>query len=534
MQHTDIVVIGGGHNGLVASAYLAKAGHRTLVVERRGGLGGAAATEEAFPGFQIDTGAGDAGLFLPEVSRELGLEKRGLEFIEGPICALSLLPEGGALRLWGDLDATRREIEPRSLADAAHYAGFAALIKQQASVLKSFLRLAPPKFPFSGYLEAVPEILPWMRLAIRVRRSGRRATGELLRNLPLAADALLDDWFEDPALKGALAAAAIPGTMQGPKASGTAFMMLYHSIAGFPRGLRTVRGGLGRLATAIADAAMEAGAEVRLGVAVEKILVNDYRVAGVRLSTGEEIRCKAVASAADPRHTLLDLVRAPELELRVVRRVTNIRFRGCTAKVNLALERLPTFEGVRDPSHLSGRILVSPKMEYLERAYDDAKYGRWSTDPFLDMTIPSIRDSSLAPEGKHVMSVTMQYAPYELRDDNWDDQRESLGDHIINTAAQFAPDLPDLIMHRQVLTPLDYERDYGLPEGSIYHGQMALDQLFVMRPISGYGRYRSPVDGLYFCGAGAHPGGGVTGAPGRNAAQIIAKDLKNRRIRAAA
>jgi phytoene dehydrogenase-like protein len=260
-------------------------------------------------------------------------------------------------------------------------------------------------------------------------------------------------------------------------------------------------------------------------VEVERIITSDNHATGVALSNGQEIRSNVIVSSADPRSTLLDLVGASNLELRVMRRARNIRFRGSTAKINLALDRLPEFGGVQDTTELSGRILVSPSTDYLEHAYDDAKYRAWSREPYLDMSIPTIMDGSRAPEGKHLLSVVVRYAPYQLEDSDWDSQRDAFGDQVMATIAQYAPDLPNSILHRQVLTPLDYEREYKLPEGSIHHGQMGLDQLLMMRPIAGYGRYQSPVEGLYFCGAGAHPGGGVTGAPGRNAAKVIAKDL---------
>ncbi len=523
----DIVVIGGGHNGLVTAAYLAGGGARVLVVEARDVLGGAAATEEVFPGYKVDTGAGHAGLFRTKIVKELALEEHGLEFLESSISALSLT-EGDSLRLWRDRDAARAEIERYSIADADRYLEFLTWIDDQASIYLAAQDRVPPDLTSNGPLGYLPGLAPWSRLAFRLRRRGRRAVSEFLRTIPISVEQLLDEWFESPILKGALASSGIEGSMQGPKASGTGLMLLYQAANGFPAPVRYVRGGTGALSSALADAAAKRGAEILTGVSVESILTRDYRAVGVVLSNGQEIRCNVIASGTDPRHTLLDLVGAPYLELRVMRRARNIRFRGSTAKVNLALDRLPEFSGVQETAELTGRILVSPSTDYLERAYDDAKYQAWSQAPYLDMTIPTILDDSRAPEGKHLLSVVVRYAPYHLEGDDWESQREAFGDHVIASIAQVAPDLPELILHRQILTPLDYEREYRLPEGSIFHGQMALDQLLMMRPIAGYGRYRSPVEGLYFCGAGAHPGGGVTGAPGRNAARVIAKDLKRR------
>ncbi len=520
-----MVVIGGGHNGLVAAATLADGGARVFVVEAREVLGGAASTEEIFPGYRVDTGAGQAGLFRAEITSKLKLKEHGLEFLDSPISVLSLT-KGDALRLWRDPEAARKEIERHSNADAGRYREFLAQISDQASTYRAAQDQIPPDLTSNGSLGSLPGLAPWARLALGLRRRGRRAISEFLRTIPISAEQLLDEWFENPTLKGALATSGVDGSMLGPKPSGTGLMLLYQASNGFPPPVRYVRGGTGALAGALAEAATERGAVVQTGVRVEKILIRDYRAIGVGLSNGREIGCKVVVSSADPRTTLLKLVGAPNLELRVMRRARNIRYRGSTAKVNLALDQVPEFEGVQDTAELQGRILVSPSTDYLERAYDDAKYQAWSRAPYLDMTIPTILDSTRAPEGKHILSAVVRYAPYHLKDGDWDSQREAFGDHVVAIISQYAPDLPKSILHRQVLTPLDYEREYSLPEGSLHHGQMGLDQLLMMRPIAGYGRYRSPVEGLYFCGAAAHPGGGVTGAPGRNAAKVIAKDLK--------
>jgi phytoene dehydrogenase-like protein len=521
----EVVVIGGGHNGLVAAAYLADQGRRVLVVEGRNVLGGVAATEEAFPGFQMDTGAGHVGLFRTEILRELSINGNKLDILESPIAALSLA-DGSALRLWSDPVAAQQEIKRFSDSDAARYIDFLALIKEQARVLRSALDKVPPDLSGDGLLGNLPSMAPWSRVAFQLRRNGRKAVTEFLRAIPMSVEQLLDEWFETPLLKGTLATSGVEGSMQGPKASGTGLMLLYQAANGFPPPVRYVRGGTGALTAALADAAVRRGVEIQSGIRVEKILIEDYRAKGVALSDGLEVRCKAIASSADPRHTLLELVGAQNLEIRTLRHTRNIRFRGSTAKVNLALDRIPEFTGVQDASELTGRILVSPSADYLERAYDDAKYRAWSVKPFLDMSIPTLLDGTRAPEGKHVLSATVRYAPYRLENSDWEQVRETFGDHVVSVIAQYAPDLTNQILHRQVITPPDYEREYGLPEGSIYHGQMALDQLLIMRPIPGYGRYESPVEGLYFCGAGAHPGGGVTGAPGRSAARVIDKHLR--------
>ncbi len=523
----DAIVIGGGHNGLVTAAFLAKAGRSVLVLERRNLLGGAAATEEVFPGFKFNTGAHDAGLLRAEVIAGLNLRQYGLDFVENPVTAFAPQPDGRALTLWQDIRETLAEIGRFSEADADRFRNFVRSVAALTGVLDTIVTLTPPNLSEKH----VADLLPWLKVGTQLKRLGKQRMMEFLRVLPMTVTEFLDEWFESDALKGVLGAASIAGSMQGPRASGTAFMMLYHylgaaAIGGF-RASRFVRGGIGQLATSLANAARANGAEIHTGAQVARIVVNDGRATGVALANGDVVSAGVVVSNADPRRTFFELVGPTNLEIRFARRVKNIRFRGCTAKVNLALAGLPRFTGQPDSeAHLGGHILISPSLEYLERAYDDAKYGNFSQKPFLDIVIPSVLDSSLAPAGQHVMSITMQYAPYHLRSGHWDDQRDALGEHVLDTLAKYAPTLKELILHRQVITPFDWERDYGLTEGGIFHGQMGLDQLLFMRPVAGYGQYRSPIENLYLCGAGTHPGGGVTGAPGYNAAREILKDLK--------
>lgn len=524
----DAIIIGGGHNGLVAAAWLARAGRKVLVLEQRHTLGGAAATEEVFPGFKFNTGAVNAGLFRPEIVAGLDLRSHGLEFIESPVAIFAPRLDGRGLCLWQDPRQTQAELAHFSPADAEKWPDFVRLVTAITGVLDGIMTRTPPA------LAGVPSgnDLSWLKVAAGLKQLGRRQMMEFLRVLPMTVAEFLDDWFENDALKAALAAAGITGTMQGPYASGTAFMWLYQCLgagsAGF-RAVRFVRGGIGQLSDALAAAARQYGANIRTRAAVAQIIVRQGRAAGVVLSGGEELLAPVVVSGVDPRRTFFGLVGAPLLEPGFVRAVRAIRYRGCTAKVNLALDGLPRFTGQPNgQTHLGGHILISPTLEYLERAFDDAKYGSFSHRPYLDVVIPSLLDPSLAPAGRHVMSVTMQYAPYHLRQSTWDEQRDALGNRVVDTLEQYAPGLKELILHRQVITPLDWERDYGLTEGSIFHGQMGLDQLFFMRPAPGYGRYRTPIAGLYLCGAGAHPGGGVTGAAGYNAAREILKDMKRK------
>ncbi len=524
----DAIIIGAGHNGLVTAAYLAQAGHRVLVLERRDNLGGAAATEEVFPGFKFNTGAHEAGLFRPEIIQALELERHGLRLMKSHAAVFLPQPDGSAFTLWREAQKNLAEIARFSKADAEKYPAFLLRLRKLSEALNSIMLLTPPNVAQTNF----EDLLSWAKAGLKIKGLGKKEMMEFLRVLPMPVTEFLNEWFDCAALKAVLGATGVAGSMQGPQASGTAFAMLYHLLGETNGGFRSssfVRGGMGELSRALANAAEEYGAEIRTGAEVTRILTRDDQAAGVVLKNGEEISSRAVISNADPRRTFFDLVGAPNLGVQFVRRVRNIRFRGTTAKVNLALSGLPRFKSATaGETHLSGHILICPSLEYLERAYDDAKYGWYSSQPYLDVVIPTILDSSLAPDGKHVMSITMQYAPYHLKESHWDEQREKLGDHIVAALAQYAPNLKELVLHRQVLTPLDWEREYFLTEGGEFHGQMGLDQLLFMRPVAGYAQYRTPIEGLYLCGAGTHPGGGVTGAPGLNAAREVVRDLRKR------
>jgi phytoene dehydrogenase-like protein len=535
----DFIVIGAGHNGLVTAAYLAKAGKKVLVLERRESLGGAAATEEIFPGFKVNTGAVDAGLFRPEIVAELGLHHYGLKFIDSPVTAVAPQVAGPALALRRDPRQTLANIKEFSAADAEKFPAFIRLVTALTGILDNLMTMTPPSLA-----EASPvDLLPWLKVGLKLKGLGQREMMEFLRVLPMSVTEFLDEWFECDLLKGLLGSAGVTGSLEGPQASGTSFMLLYHYLGAANGGFRASRfvaGGIGQLSAALAQAAKAYGAEIRTGVEVSQISLDEHpetgvqRAGGVLLASGEEVLAKAVISSADPRRTFFGLVGAPNLDPHIIRRVKNIRYRGSIAKVNLALSELPHFTSLAAPSradqaaieNLGGHIIICPDLEYLERAYDDAKYGRFSAQPYLDVVLPSVLDSTLAPTGQHLMSITMQYAPYKLCEGNWSAQRQPLVDAIIDTLAQYAPNIKESIRHCQVLTPQEWEDEYSLTEGSIFHGQMGLDQLLFMRPIPGYGQYRTPVDRLYLCGAGTHPGGGVTGAPGYNAAREILSDLK--------
>ena len=518
----DAVIIGGGHNGLVTAVYLTRAGKKVLVLEQRPVLGGAAATEEIFPGFKVNTGAGDAGLFRDEIVKELFLKMQGLEFRQSPAAIFAPQPDGRALTIWQDEAKTAAGIAPFSAKDAEHYPAFRQQVNQMAGVLAEMMLATPPDLVQLG----VGDLADWGKAGLKLKRLGNKAMMEFMRLLPLPAAEYLDEWFESDALKGAIGAAGSTGLRQGPRSGGTTLMLLYQHMQGFPGG-RVVLGGMGKLSEVLAETARQNGAEIRTSIPVARILLNDdEQAAGVVLSDGTEIGSRIVISNADPRRTLFGLVGPQHLGPTPMRAVRNIIYRGSTAKLNLALSGLPQFNGQTSQEQLSGRIRIAPSLDYLEKAYDAAKYGRISPAPYLEATIPTLLDPTLAPNGQHILSITMQYAPYDLREGDWRDERERLGDHIIATLAQYASNLQSLISDRQIITPLDWEQTYGLTEGSIMHGQMGLDQLLVMRPIAGWSQYRTPIDNLYLCSAGAHPGGGVTGAPGYNAAQAVMQTLK--------
>ncbi len=518
----DAIIIGGGHNGLVTAATLAKAGHSVLVLEQRDVLGGAAATEAVFPGCKVSTGAVDASLFHDEIVRELFLKMAGLEFVESKAAIFAPQPDGRALTIWRDEQKTVADIARFSPRDAQAYPAFVQQVNGATAVLRTMMLTPPPDLGALG----VNDLAAWGKVGLHTRRMGSKEMMDFMRLLPMPVSEYLDEWFESAAVQGAIGAVGVTGSHLGPQGGGSTLMMLYQYSGGFPRA-RFVRGGMGQLAAALASMAQQKGAEIRTSAAVSRIQLNEEgQAVGVLLADGSEIRARAIVSNADPRRTFFQLVGPQNLEPRFMRQVRNILYRGSTARVNLLLNGLPEFNGQTSPEQLTGHIRIAPSLTYVEKAYDAAKYGRVSPEPYLDATMPTLLDPALAPAGQHLMHVTMQYAPYALRESDWESEREKLGDHIITTLAHYAPNLPSLIADRQVLTPRDWEQQYSLTEGGIMHGQMGLDQLLVLRPVPGWSQYRTPIDNLYLCGAGTHPGGGVTGAPGYNAAREVLRALR--------
>ena len=523
MQSYDAIVIGAGHNGLVTAAYLAKAGKKILVLERRPLLGGIAATEEIFPGFKYATCAHLAGSFSAQIIEDLDLKRQGLELLALNPLLFAPAIEGKSITIPADIAAAKEEISRYSKPDASRYPAFCARLKTLSGFLSTLYGMPlPDKADPGGFNPAKILKIGW-----KFRRLGEREMYEFLRILPMSLADLLNEWFENEFLKAALAGSGMLASFAGPRQQGTCYNLLHHQLGASNGALRTgsfVRGGIGQLAQALGRAARQLGAEIRTDAEVVRVVTKDGAAAGVVLQNGDEISSSCVISSAGVKQTFLRMVEPTGLDPNFLLQVGNIRSRGTVAKINLALDRLPAFKNSNNPApRLAGVIHIGPTLDYLERAADDAKYGRFSKEPFLEITVPSISDSSLAPAGKHVMSVWMQSAPYRLRETDWRAERDALADTVIKVIAEYAPGFKEVILHRQVLTPLDLEETYGLTGGHLYHAEMALDQIFFMRPVPGWSRYRTPIENLFLCGSGTHPGGGITGLPGYYAAKAVLK-----------
>ena len=535
MPHSyDILIIGGGHNGLVAAAYLAQAGKTVLVLEKRHLIGGAAVTEEINPGFKYSVCSYVVSLLRPEIIRDLQLAKHGLTILPLP-STFSPLPNGDYLAQWDDHDKTRREIYRHSPRDAEAYADYGRAMLQMARAIKPILNMIPPDITSLR----PRDLYGLARLGNHFRQLDEEKFYAIFKLMTMSAADFLAEWFEYEPLKATKSASGIIGTYLGPRSPGSAYVLLHHymgEIDGTFRAWGFAKGGTGAISEAIAGAARSAGAEIRCNAGVAQVIVKNGAAVGVALADGEEIYAKVIVSGLDPKRTFLKLIDSKELPTDFLADIRRYKIHGSSGKVNLSLSELPKFTALAQnqsrllappEAFLRGAISISPSLDYLERAYDDAKYGNFSRQPYLDVIIPSLIDPQMAPPGKHVMSIFVQYAPYQIQG-GWDDaKREAFGEAVINTLAEYAPNLKSAILHRQVLTPFDIENLLGLTEGNIFQGELLLHQLFFLRPAPGWADFRTPLRGFYQCGSGTHPGGGIMGASGRLAALEILKDARD-------
>ena len=526
----DAIIIGAGHNGLVAAAYLARAGLRVLGLERRDVVGGACVTEELWPGYKVSTAAYLCGLLQPRIIHDLDLARFGYEILPKDPAFFSPLPDGRGFFMWQDDQRTANEIAKFSPRDAQRYPEYEEFLIRLAEFVEPWLLRTPPSVPARTW----NDLWQMGRLAYQAMRLPPRVLTRAIRILTQSARDFLDAWFESPELKASLATDGVIGAQGGPSTPGTAYVLFHHCMgqAAGKRGLwGFVRGGMGAVTQALVAVARRHGAEIRTGCEVAQILVRDGRACGAVLATGDELRGEVVVSNLDPKRTFLSLIPPQLLDAEFLREIHAIKMDGVAMKINLALDGLPDFGGapgiIPGPQHRA-TIHIGPSMDYIDDAWDDARRGKPSEKPFLEVTLPTVYDPSLAPEGKSIMSIFVQYTPYTLSEGSWDALKDDYARRVIDTLAEYAPNIMNLIVHTHVLSPLDLERVFGLTGGDIFHGQMTLDRLFFMRPIPGWARYRAPIAGLYLCGSGTHPGGGIMGAPGYNAAREILKDVRRR------
>ena len=520
----DAIIIGGGHNGLICAAYLAKAGKKVLVLEKRYVLGGAAVSEELYPGFTFSVASYVVSLFRPHIIRELNLAKHGYEVIPMD-CSLTPLPNGDSLARWGDSHKSRREISRFSQKDAEVYPEFSKIMTHMGKLAKSVIDHPAPDI---NSLRP-SELANMLRLGKAFKDLGPDLLHLNIKLVTMSALDFLDRWFESDVLKAPMSVSGIIGTFQGVRSPGTAYVLLHHYMGQLDGSFRSwgfSKGGTGGISLACANAAKSFGAEIKTNAAVDHVLLKNGSAEGIVLENGDEYYSKVVISNLDPHQTYLNMIGEDNLKSEVLNEVKRFKFRGSSGKVNLALDRAPEFAcrpGIGD--HLRGDIAIAPGTEYLERAFDQAKYGEWSERPYINAVIPSLTDPSVAPPGKHILSCFVQYAPYNIKEgaENWPKYREAFGDTVVDTMAEYIPGLKDMILYRQVLTPWDLEQQMGLTEGNIFQGELSLEQLLFQRPISGYAKYKTSINKLYMCGSGTHPGGGIMGASGELCAKSILK-----------
>jgi phytoene dehydrogenase-like protein len=521
----DAIVIGAGHNGLIAGAYLARAGKKVVILERREIVGGAAVTEEIFPGYRFTEFSYVVSLLRPEIIRDLNLPRHGLKILPLP-STVTPMDNGDYLAGWSDHDQTRREIYRHSPRDAEAADEYSRVMARAAKAIKPVLSLVPPD----------PSSMSWrdmrglLKLGAYARSLSEKELYRIAKLVTQSSADLLNEWFEFDPLKGTKSASGIIGTFLGPHSPGTAYVLLHHymgEIDGAFRAWGFAKNGTGGVTAAIASSARALGAEIRTGAAVSQVIVKGGRAAGVALENGDELRAKVVLAAADPKRSFLQFVEAKHFPDEFVEQIRNFRVRGSSGKVNIALSELPQFTCLPGESPLhKGAISISPSIDYIERAYDEAKYGQFSKNPYIDMIIPSMIDRDMAPPGHHVMSCFVQYAPYDI-EGGWDDaKRDAFGETVIRTIERYAPNIRRAIVGKQVITPKDIERIAGITGGNIFHGELLLHQLFFLRPSPQWADFRTPLPGYYFGASGAHPGGGVMGAAGKLAADEVLKDWR--------
>jgi phytoene dehydrogenase-like protein len=523
----DVIVVGGGHNGLACAAYLARGGADVLVLERRGVLGGAATTEEPWPGYKISSASYVVSMLEPRIIEELQLERFGYRVSLISPDYFAPFPDGSSLTLWGDHQRDAVSVAKFSKKDAAALKDFDRYFARIAPLLKEMMFVIPPNL-------SLRELPRWLRLAGRFRRWTGSDIAELVRLFTISAADLLDEWFEDERVKGALATQAVIGAWHGPMSPGSAYVLVHHwvgEIAGQSGAWGWVHGGMGGVSAALAASARASGAEIIADKPVRRVLVSNGHATGVELQDGSVVHAKRVVSNAHPVTTYLDLVGSQHMPDEAVRAIKRYRSRSGSVKVNVALSELPQFPSWDQEGDVHrGLVAVSPSVEYLERAWDDAKYGRASEHPYVEAVFPTAHEAGIAPQGKHIMLAFTQFGPYELKDGSWDTEREAYGRRVIKALGEFSPNLEGSVESVEVLAPPDMEERFGLVGGNIFQGDMTVDQMFSFRPIPGYGDYRTPVTGLYLCGAGTHPGGGVSAVNGRNASTVVLKDLKRDRV----
>jgi phytoene dehydrogenase-like protein len=514
------IIVGGGHNGLVTAAYLAGAGRRVCVLEAREQVGGCAVTEELWPGFRVSSASYLVSLMQEKVVRDLELPRFGYRVDAKDPAFFSPFPDGRYLFMWQDRARTLSEIAKFSARDAEAYPRFEAHLERLAAVVESLLLVTPPDFPPDAL-----DAFEYLKLLGKLRGLSKSEIVSLVKIFTQSAAELLDEWFESEQVKATLATDGVIGANGGPRSPGTAYILMHHCMGGVEghRGLwGFVRGGMGTVSEAIAASARARGAVIRTRARVARILTKEGRVTGVALDSGEELRAGVVASNLDPKRTFLQLMEPRELPAEFVAGIRRFKSEGTSLKMNLALRGLPSFRALPGDGPQHGATMhICPSVDYVERAWDDAKYGRPSRSPLIEMTIPTYYDPSLAPAGHHIMGIFLQYAPYTLRDSSWEAEREPYSQRVLDVIEEYCPNIRDLIVHRQTLSPWDLEQRFGLTGGNIFHGEMSLDQMFFLRPLAGWSKYKTPIKGLYLCGSGAHPGGGVMGAAGHNCAREI-------------